>query len=395
MPLNEFYKIPLIFNSDTLLPLISIESIKNIKVGYKFLHDRVQQAAYSQIEQERAEVHLQIGRLLLTHTAEQDIEEKVFEIVSQFNLGSRLISDRTEQENIVNLNLIAGRKAKLATAYKSAINYLSAGLGYLIEDSWKQQYELKFALSFERAQCEWLNDNLEEAAYLIEQLLSHTNNSIALSRIYSLKAEIHQTKGEFSLAVETSIISLKLFSIHLSPHPTWEKVLEEYQKIWINLDSRKIEDLINLPLMTNVEMQAVINTLAVLYAPAYFTDKNLVCLVPCLIVNISLQYGNTDASTVGYAAFGRLLVPKFSKYREGYQFGKLAYDLIEKYNWLVFKSRVCDLFGISTAFWVQNISVGLDYAKLSFQSAVATGDVGYACYACMHIVLFLLVKGEP
>jgi PAS domain S-box-containing protein len=394
LPLNESYKIPLVFDKEVLLPLIPIELVKTIKVGYKFLHDRVQQAAYSQIEQQRAKVHLQIGRLLLSHTPQQHVEEKVFEIVSQLNLGSLLLSDRAEKEKVANLNLMAGRKAKFATAYKSAINYLSAGIGYLENDSWTQKYDLIFALSFEKAQCEWLNDHLDEASYLIDQLISYANSNIDLARIYSLKTEIHQTKGEFDLAVETSIKSLKLFGIILNSHPIWEQVVEEYEKIWINLGQREIEDLINLPLMTNLEMQAVVNTLAALYAPAYFTDSSLVCLVPCLIVNLSLQYGNTDSSTVGYAAFGRLLVPKFSKYREGYQFGKLAYDLIDKYSWVVFKSRVCDLFGISTAFWVQNISVGLEYAKLGFQVAVSTGDVGYACYACMHIVLFLFVKGE-
>jgi PAS domain S-box-containing protein len=266
---------------------------------------------------------------------------------------------------------------------------------YLADDGWQQQYDLTFALYFEKAQCEWLNGDFDASESLLHQLITHAKNNRDRAQVYSVKIEIYRTKGEPDFAVETSIESLKLFGIHLSAHPSWKQVLAECEKIWKNLEGRQIEDLIDLPLTTNLEIQTVVSTLAALYAPAYVTDSNLVCLVPCLIVNISLEHGNTDASAVGYAAFGRLLVPKFSKYREGYQFGKLAYDLVEKYDLLVYKARICDLFGVSTTFWVQYINVGLEYAYIDFQAAVATGDVAYACFACMHIALFLLVKGEP
>ena len=94
--------------------------------GYRFLHDRVQEAAYSLIpERARAAAHLRIGRLLAKRTAPAEIEEKIFEIVNQLNRGAALITSRDEREQLAELNLIAGKRAKTSAAYTSALNYLS------------------------------------------------------------------------------------------------------------------------------------------------------------------------------------------------------------------------------------------------------------------------------
>ena len=51
--------------------------------GYRFVHDRVQEAAYSLIrENARAATHLRIGRLFAERISPLEIEEKIFEIVN-------------------------------------------------------------------------------------------------------------------------------------------------------------------------------------------------------------------------------------------------------------------------------------------------------------------------
>src|SRR5262249_16339206 len=92
--------------------------------AYRFLHDRLQEAAYSLIpEAQRAEVHLQIGRLLVAHTPLGKHEDAIFEIVNQLNRGATLIISRSEREQLAEFNLIAGKRAKASTAYVSALRY--------------------------------------------------------------------------------------------------------------------------------------------------------------------------------------------------------------------------------------------------------------------------------
>src|SRR6202012_4797272 len=123
--------------------------------SYRFLHDRVQEAAYSLIPKElRAEAHLRIGMLMAAHTSPDRLEEGIFEIASQLNRGAHLVASVAEQERIAQLNLIAGRRAKISTAYVSALNYLRAGRNLLAEATWDRNYALIFAIEYLIAECE-------------------------------------------------------------------------------------------------------------------------------------------------------------------------------------------------------------------------------------------------
>ena len=95
---------------------------------YKFLHDRVQQAAYALIDESQKQgVHLQIGRNLLEKSSLERITERLFEIVDHLNHGIALATDRAERDEIAKLNLQAGQKAKAAIAYSVAKSYLAVG----------------------------------------------------------------------------------------------------------------------------------------------------------------------------------------------------------------------------------------------------------------------------
>ena len=122
-----------------------------LESAYKFLHDRVQEAAYSLIpKDERAVMHLRIGKLLVAHASKEELEEKIFDIANQLNLGASLLPCG-DHDRVAELNLIAGRKAKASTAYLAAIKYFSAGMALLAPDSWETQYDLTFRLHLERA----------------------------------------------------------------------------------------------------------------------------------------------------------------------------------------------------------------------------------------------------
>jgi predicted ATPase len=132
--------------------------------SYKFLHDRVQEAAYSLIpENVRAETHLRIGRQLEACILPEKLDEAVFEIVNQLNRGSHLITSAGERKRLAELNLIAGRRAKSSTAYTSALAYLGAARALLAEENWHEEYELIFSIEYEAAECELLTADMAAA----------------------------------------------------------------------------------------------------------------------------------------------------------------------------------------------------------------------------------------
>jgi predicted ATPase len=183
---------------------------------------------------------------------------------------------------------------------------------------------LAFGLSLERAECEYLSGNFDEAEGLISEMLARAASKIDKAAAYRLKIDLHVVKSENPKAIESALECLRLFGIEMPAHPTDEQVDAEYEKVWSNLGERPIESLIDLPPMTDPEMRAAMRVLSVLFSPTYHFDLNLVRLHLCHMVNLSMKYGTSDASAHAYGCFGTTLGPACRRYMDGYRFGKLA-----------------------------------------------------------------------
>ena len=130
--------------------------------AYKFLHDRIQQAAYSLIpEEHRADVHLRIGRVLLASMTADELAEHLFDVANQLQSGRRT-ADRPGRESAGGDDRSARRaKGQGVDGLCVGVRRISsAGMALLDESDWGSQYELMFSLWLERAECEYLTGQL-------------------------------------------------------------------------------------------------------------------------------------------------------------------------------------------------------------------------------------------
>ena len=170
-------------------------------MDYKFAHDRVQQAAYSLIdESSKKEFHLTIGRLLFKNTT--DPEERVFEIANHLNAGIDLIIEKEEKINLANLNLLAGVKAKNSNAENTALKHFSIGLQALSQDDWHTHYELCFKLHREAALVEYTTGNFDKGKYLFATTLKNTKSNLDKAEIFSIEMNLYMTQGDFKTGVD-------------------------------------------------------------------------------------------------------------------------------------------------------------------------------------------------
>src|SRR5712671_2298174 len=302
---------------------VRLELVEHLEGSYKFIHDRIQEAAYSLIpERLRAEAHLRIGRLLAVNTPAEKREEAIFEIVNQLNRGVALITSRDEREQLAELNLIAGRRAKATTAYASALTYLAAGEALLPEDSWERRHELTFALALHRGECEFLTGALAEAEQRVAALSSRAANTVERATVACLRADLYTALDQSTRAIAVGLDYLQQLGIDWSPHPTEEEARGEYERIWSQIGGRTIESLVDLPLMSDPASLATLDVLAKIVPPAFYTDANLLALITCRAVNISLERGNCGASCSAYEWLCMLAGPHFGDYRIAvYRFG--------------------------------------------------------------------------
>jgi PAS domain S-box-containing protein len=360
-----------------------------------FLHDRIQQAAYSLIpDEQRADVHLYIGRALLAGLRADQITKHLFDIANQFNRGAARLIDRDEKARAATINLRAGRQAKASAAYASACAHLAAGMALLHESDWDSQYELMFSLWLENADCEFLRGKFDEAEQLILELVQRAESKVDKAAVYQLKVQYHFAKSENPQAVDCALTCLRLFGIDLPAHPTLEQVQAEHEAAWQTLNGRPIESLIDLPLMSDPELQAVMQVLAVLGPPAYFTDFRLYCLQVCRMANVSMQYGASGAAAPAYGYWGIMLASVFHRYRDADRFAKLACDLVEKHGFIAYRSRVYSAMA-AVAFWTQPIANVIDFIRTGFRIAIETGDLNFACYGMHGLITSLLLRSDP
>ena len=380
---------------DTLWEAVRTGLVFRSEGAYRFLHDRVQEAAYSLIPEElRAAAHLRIGRLLAAHTPQEKRKEAIFEIVNQLNRAVALITSQDEREQLAELNLIAGKRAKASTAYTSALKYLIAGAALLVEDSWERRHELTFPLELHRAECEIQNGQSAAAEERLTMLSSRAANTVELAAVACLRVDLYMILDENGRAVDVCLDYLRHLGVEWSPHPTEEEVRREYERIWSRLGSFAIEELIELPLMSDPASLATLDVLTKGMQPAHFSDENLASLVICRMVNLSLEHGNSDGSCVAYVWLAIITGPRFGNYEAGSRFGQLGYKLVEQRGLTRYQARTYMSFGNVVMPWTRHVRAGRNLVRRAFDVANENGDLIIAAYSYTHLIMNLLAAGD-
>jgi PAS domain S-box-containing protein len=379
-----------------LWPARRQELVERTGDQYRFVHDRVQEAAYALIpERKQMAVHLRLGRLLAAHTPDERREEAIFDIVNQLNRGAALIVSQEEREQLAELNLLAGKRAKASVAYASALRYLAAGAALLPEDAWESRHNLTFAFELHRAECEFLTGALTQAEERLAALASRALNLPDLAAVTRLRAELFMTLGRSDRAVEVCLGYLRHVGVQWSAHPTREEVQQEYERIWRQLADRSIEALLDLPRMSDPVACGTMEVLFEILPPAMSIDQNLLCLVLCRMANLSLEHGNSDGSCSAYVWLGMVLGPHFGNYQAGFRFGQLGVDLVEQRGLDRFKARVYLLFGSHVIPWTRHVRTSLLMVRRAFATANEVGDLSFAGYGCNNLITCLLASGNP
>ncbi len=140
-------------------------------------------------------------------------------------------------------------------------------------------------------------------------------------------------------------------------------------------------------------MSAAISILGMFWVPSVATDPNLCDLHLGRMVNLCLRHGNTDASAGGYVWWGVTLMNSFHRYQEGYRFGKLAHDLMQKQGFVAYEAKVNFALQI-LAQWVRPFQEAERHIRASFLAAIQLGDLATACYCCNQTVTLLVARGR-
>ena len=400
IPLEKNYKFPLLWNPEELLNSNLGTSFQNSTyIPYKFLHDRVQQAAYSLIpEAERKIIHLQIGRLLLQNIKDNDLENKIFDIVNQLNEGLDLIKESSEKKELAKLNLRAGKKAKSSTAYELSLIYLKSARKLLTFDSWENQYELTLDIYINFLESLYLNTIFDQIEELFNDVLQKCKNIFDRLKINQLKISYYYTTLQPQKAIETALNFLAELRIHLSSKTNnIELSIENQQKsIQLLLQDKSIDNLADLPKMTDQYKLAAINILQKIISATHTTNFSLFIEVILTEINLCIKYGNPPQSASIYAVYGMVLCTIKKDINNGYAFGKLSVKLLEEYKDNQSESFVMQMFYGQIWHWKKYLKdlAAQKHLLHAFKTGIDKGENEFSSYAIINYCLIKLLGGE-
>lgn len=377
-----------------LRAVVKTELIVFFEGSYRFLHDRVQEAAYLlSAGPSRAEAHLQIGRRMVQAMSAEEREGAIFEIVNQFNRAAYLIDTKEEKVQLAELNLIAGNRARASTAFTSALAYYGFGFAFISIEDRDHFRDLAFALELNLAECEFLTGDLDAAEVRLSGLKAHTVTILEYRSVACLQIDLYTTLGRTDVAIDVGLSFLRQFDQGWSKNPTEQDVASQYDKTWSLIGERTAEDLIDLPMMTDEPTLAIVDVLTRTATPALLINDNLHSLLICRTVGLSLLWGNTNASCHAYVHLGAMAGRRFGDYGSGYELGRVGYELVER-GLDRFKARALLSFASLVMPWTRPFSAGRDLMRRAFDDANKLGDLTFAGYSCHNLVSNLLAAGE-
>ncbi|MGB3263416.1 MAG: serine/threonine-protein kinase PknK, partial [Microcoleus sp.] len=404
LPVNNAYKIPLALAASTevtdqisrdFTDEFSLAVTDGAGATYKFLHERVQQAAYALIsESQKQETHLKIGKFLLENAPPEQLEDYVFDTVNQLNAARPIISSESEKFQLCQLNLIAGRKAKASAAYELALKYLTAGIELLPAESWQTNYDLTLALYESAAEAAYLNTEFAQMQTWAEIVLQHAKNELDKIKVFEIRITACAMQTQLQESVKIGLEALRMLGINFPESPTPLHIQQALTKTAAYLSGQKIEDLINLPVMTNPRKLATMRVLSSMFSATFIVEPVLLPLIVCEQVHLSIDYGNSVFSAFGYANYGAILKRIVRDIESGDRFGQLALNLIDRLNALEFKSKTLNLVAFVLMHGKHHVKDTLPLLEEAYQSALENGDLESVGYSAVNICQSLYFIGQ-
>ncbi len=387
----------------TLSTSISGQYIFGSDDTYEFVHDQVQQGGYALVaEQDRPRVHLEIGRLLLSNTASEKVAEDIFNIVSHLNAGAVLLGSEPERIELAGLNLMAGQKARHATAYAEGFGYIEHGLALLGPGCWQDDYDLTLALHNEAAELAYLTGHYDKLVDIEGRIHENAHSILDRARIYYIRIHADTDQGKYLEALETGIGALAELGIKIRRKPTPEDYRRFQAEFSEALAGRSIEELVHLPAMTDRTALAAMEILASDLLNAFIANPQLLLPLAYQGATLSLQKGNGPWSPFFYTVIGVLLCgatdttptnESAAAVKLASQLQEVTLELLENPKYARSKSKILEAIAGHILPWNEPLKKSLDMSLKSYEAGLEAGDLVFAALGIYQYVLFGLAAG--
>ena len=365
--------------------------------GYRFLHDRVQQAAYELIDPgERAKIHARLGRHLLGTAGAEPGDDKLFEVVRQLNLGLASLADGAERLTLARLNLRAGLKVASSGAHGSALDLLRRSLDILGAGAWTDHHDMTHRAYLTLAECEFMSGNLPGALQLLDAV--EANARTALERVASreIRIVILTSVNRLLEAVDCGVETARMLGAEFPRDdaqlgPAIGAELGALQGLLAN---RSVESLLELPEMADPEKRALVDVFFKTNASAFMSKPQASVLIGLKAARLAIEHGNAPMSPYFYGNYGIINGAVGGDMDVSYRFSRLGIDLVNKAGYTAIEGSTHFLFGAFNCHWRRPLSQSLEHLRHAVKACLETGAYLHAAWAALIGMYYRFYRGE-
>ena len=300
-------------------------------------------------------------------------------IIDHLNKGSNLFENEQEKINLAKLNLKAGQRARLSTAYQEAFEYTLKGILLLGKDSWQKEYKLSLSLFEIAAEAAYLTGNFEHMESYATEVIENSKDVLDALKVYEMKLAIYSHQQEYIKAIKIGQEILAKLGVHLPRNPTKVHILIGFVKTQLLLKGKSITDIYDLPEMEDKHAAAIVQIMVAVSSSAYIHQPLLFPLIVFTTIKYLFHYGHHPLSSFGFATYG-IILSAFQKVDKAYQIGELALRLLDKHKEGVLKGRTGMIVMAFTFYGEKHIRESLPLMKDFLQDALEEGDLEYLGY---------------
>ena len=373
-----------------------LELIEHFDASYRFVHDRVQEAAYAlQPDRDKRALHLRIGMALAGRITLHETSEQLYVVANQLNRGLTAVTNDTERRRIIAVNLAAGQRARKATAYDAAIGYLEVARELLGEEAHPDGSPTAFAIALQRAECELLVGHLDVAETQLLELSQSCRSLEANAEVTTLRAYLYTARGQLERSVDVCLEFLRQVGLDWSPHPTDHQVDEERRRLRRLAEGLSDDELHVLPPMTDPDHRATMAVFADLVTPAVLTDRNLCDIMLLAAARLTLQHGVCDSTCYPMVCTFGVLASNHADAELGVRLAQFGVVLADRQPQFGISGRALLVFGFHVTPWIRPIRSGEPFIQRALEVSLAAGDLAFAGYSHRGLLSLRMFCGNP
>jgi predicted ATPase/serine phosphatase RsbU (regulator of sigma subunit) len=365
---------------------------------YRFLHDRVQQAAYELVDgSDRAKIHAHLGRLLLDKAGGEPNDEGLFEIVRQMNLGQAFVVGDEDRRRLARFNLRAGVKVAGSGAHASALDLLRRCLDLLGPNAWEADHEISHRAHLTLAECEFMSGNISGALQTLDTDEAHART--ALEKVAGREIRIVILSSDHKRLLEAVSCGLDTARMLGAEFPTDDAQLgpaigAELGALTALLANRSVESLLDLPEMADPEKRALVDVFFKTNAPAFMAKPDVSVLIGLKAVRLAIEHGNAPKSPYFYDNYGIINNAVGGDLDVSYRFGRVGIDLLDRPGYTEIEASTHFLFGAFNCHWRRPIADSLEHLGHSIKAGLETGAYLHVAWAVLIRLYYRFYNGE-